>query len=97
MGIQRMSVYVEPCANHGWRLGPSCHLIADSLDELHEFAARIGMKREWFQNHKDLPHYDLTVKRRKEAVRLGAKEITRKELVAMIWAKRKENRYDPDG
>lgn len=50
----------------------SCHLTADSDDELHAFAARLGMRREWFQPHPLLNHYDLTPKRRARALQLGA-------------------------
>jgi hypothetical protein len=50
----------------------SCHLTADTLDELHAFAARLGLRREWFQEHRLAPHYDLTKRRRDDAVRLGA-------------------------
>jgi hypothetical protein len=49
-------------------------MFADSEEELHEFANKIGMKSEWFQNKK-LPHYDLTVKRRQLALSLGAIEV----------------------
>lgn len=58
-----------------WPYGSACHLMADSLDELHAFAGRIGMKKRWFQNHASHPHYDLTASRRAAAVRLGAKEL----------------------
>lgn len=54
----------------------SCHLFADSDDELHEFAAKIGMKREWFQPHRVANHYDLTPRRRAAALKLGAAETT---------------------
>jgi len=53
--------------NKEWRWKQSCHMFADTLEELHEFAQKIGMKREWFQD-KRLPHYDLTITRRKLAV-----------------------------
>lgn len=70
-----MAVYVDRLLNHGWRLGRSCHLTADSLQELHEFAENLGMKRRWFQvSRKGVPHYDLTAARRKVAVFLGAIE-----------------------
>lgn len=36
------------------------HLVADSLKELHEFAQKMGLKREWFQDHPRHPHYDIT-------------------------------------
>lgn len=58
----------------GWRWNSSCHMFADSLEELHEFAERIGMRRAWFQNKK-LPHYDLTANRRQLALRNGAIEV----------------------
>lgn len=36
------------------------HLVADSLEELHEFAKQIGIKRCWFHGiRKGHPHYDL--------------------------------------
>lgn len=70
-----MSVYVDKLRNWGWELGPSCHLIADTNDELHEFAARLGLKREWFQTKTNNPHYDLTAGKRKLAVHLGAIEL----------------------
>lgn len=81
-------VYVDMLIDYGWKLGPSCHLLADTLDELHTFAEKIGMKRSWFQMGAsgNVPHYDLTASKRKKAVSLGAKEINRKELVEMIKA-----------
>jgi hypothetical protein len=69
---------------------PSCHLWADSLEELHVFATRLGLKRAWFQDHPKLPHYDLVKSRRDKAVRLGAKEATNGELAAIL----KERRND---
>ena len=50
----------------------SSHMTADNLSELHEMAKRIGMKREWFQDHPVHPHYDLTSGRRAAALRGGA-------------------------
>lgn len=49
-------------------------MFADSVDELHEFADKIGMRRQWFQDKK-LPHYDLTAKRRELALSMGAIEV----------------------
>lgn len=51
------------------------HLQADTLDELHEFAERIGLRREWFQSKPGRPendHYDLTRAGRDLALELGA-------------------------
>lgn len=81
-------VYVDPLMNHGWlmygRNIPNCHLFADTIDELHVFALKIGMKIEWFQDKKKLPHYDLTPDRRARAVRAGAREVSKYELVEFM-------------
>lgn len=74
-------VYVDPLRNWGWTHGPSCHLIADTLDELHAFAAKLGMRRAWFQEHGRYPHYDLAATRRERAVRLGAVELDARAFV----------------
>lgn len=67
-----MAVYVDRLMNHGWKLGPNCHMFADTLEELHAMADRLGMKRSWFQDKKDLPHYDLVKSKRDKAIALGA-------------------------
>jgi hypothetical protein len=83
-----VSVYVDQLVDRGWSLGSNCHLVADSESELHTFAARLGMRREWFQGAaRGRPHYDLTAKRRRLALSLGAVEITSRELVRKLRAK----------
>ena len=54
-----------------------CHMIADSLDELHAMADKIGMERRWFQvpPKASHPHYDIPQERRKMAIALGALEV----------------------
>lgn len=78
-----MAVYVDYLRNWGWKLRGkpilSCHMIADTVEELHEMADKIGLKREWFQDKKD-PHYDLTKSRREEAIKNGAIVLTLKQL-----------------
>lgn len=74
-----MAVYVDPLCNYGWKYGPSCHLFADGVDELHAFADRLGMLRSWFQNEGSMPHYDLTANKRLMAVMLGAVELDRRQ------------------
>ena len=49
-----------------------CHMFADSDDELHAMARRIGLRRSWFQYSQVLPHYDLTAPRRVRALEAGA-------------------------
>lgn len=70
-----MSVYVDDSFIE-WRGTKWCHLQADTLDELHEFAERIGLRREWFQpgSRPELAHYDVSESVRKRAISLGAIE-----------------------
>ena len=82
-----MSVYVDKmgsCApNKNWPYKEACHLIADTVKELHELAQGIGLKREWFQD-KSLPHYDLTFGMRCAAVRAGAIEVGMRKFVNLM-------------
>ena len=78
-----MAVYVDNLVDHSWRHGPSCHLIADSVDELMNFALEMGMRAEWFQPGSS-PHFDLTVGGRTVAVRYGAIELTNRDFVAKL-------------
>ena len=56
-----------------WPTGDWCHLSTDGdVEELHEFAQGIGLKREWFQDHPRVPHYDLRPSMRRKAVAAGA-------------------------
>jgi hypothetical protein len=60
------------------------HLVTDNPDltELHEFAARIGLRHVWFQTgkHAHRPHYDVTDTKRTAAIAAGAIEIDVREL-----------------
>lgn len=59
------------------------HLVADDLDELHAFARRVGLRREWFQDGPR-PHYDLTTHRALErALHAGAKRVSRRAAVRL--------------
>jgi protein involved in temperature-dependent protein secretion len=78
-----MAVYVDNLRDYGWRHGPSCHLIADSVEELIEFAIAMGMREEWFQA-KSTPHFDLTASGRELALQNGAVELTQRELVQKL-------------
>lgn len=80
-----MAVYVDDLRDWGWRLGPSCHLIADNLFELHSFAEKVGMDRARFQiSNSGIPHYDLTREKRRLAVKLGAIELSNREFVTKM-------------
>jgi hypothetical protein len=79
-----MAVYVDPLRDWGWHLGPSCHLIADTNEELHEFAMLLGLKRQWFHKSVSGPHYDLTASKRSEAVLRGAIELETRPFVEKL-------------
>lgn len=81
-----MAVYVDGAENQFGRM-KMCHMLADSLVELHDMADRIGMKRAWFQPLSS-PHYDLSKTRRVLAIRLGAIEVDRHGVVAVIKRQR---------
>jgi hypothetical protein len=82
-----------------WRWDKACHMVVDDgdVEALHRFARRIGMRREWFQGAEQhrLPHYDLNESRRFQAVLLGAREISREELVGIIRAWRGRSASGP--
>ena len=72
-----MAVYVDDAFTAGdWgRWSGGGHLQADTAEELHEFAARLGLARAWFQTKPGRPdhdHYDLTRQGRQRAILLGA-------------------------
>jgi len=69
------------------------HLVATSSAELYSFAVSIGMRPERIR-HKgtEREHFDLTPRRRRLAVAMGAKEITKRELINIIRAKRAAGR-----
>ena len=79
-----MAVYVDseliPCG----RMKMS-HLVADTLDELHSMADRLGLKRKWFQTSQSgIPHYDICASYREHAIAMGAIEIDRRGMVDFI-------------
>lgn len=86
-----MSVYVDPISvcipNKNWRHNSACHLIGDTIAELHSFAASLGLKRSWFQD-KTIAHYDLTVNKRRQAISLGAIEIDVKTFMKKMRRQR---------
>lgn len=73
--IARMTVYVDEIRtypNTPWRGGKASHMWADTLDELHEMAERVGLLRAWFQNRPGFPHYDMAPSKRELALGAGA-------------------------
>ena len=81
---------VWPNGKGFWKGRPSCHLTTDGpIDDLHAFAQRIGLRRSWFQEHRLMPHYDLTEARRDAALRAGAVYVSGREQAIARRAARK--------
>ena len=71
-----MTVYVDDMRAPFGRM-IMCHMIADTSEELHAMAARIGVARRWCQaagTWKE--HYDVCLSKRKLAVVAGVEETT---------------------
>lgn len=71
-----MTVYVDD-AVVSWRGRRWAHLLADTLDELHAFAATLGLPREAFQDKTSGAHYDVPAEVRARALTLGAVPLSR--------------------
>lgn len=93
-----MSVYVDEAIFRRWGRR-WCHLTADTPEELHAFAARLGLDRSRFQEKPDRPwvdHYDVAEDKRSQAVALGAIEITLKEAGDRLARKRRGAGSEPE-
>ena len=75
-----MSVYVDDAQFPYGRM-IMCHMVADTLDELHNMADIITVNRKWFQDKPNFPHYDISKGKRALAVSSGAIEITTREMI----------------
>lgn len=86
-----MTVYVDNMRAAFGRM-IMCHMIADSDEELHAFAARLGLKRAWHQAPPKASnsHYDISLAVRAKAVTLGAVEITWRQTAFMCRRRRVE-------
>ena len=86
-----MAVYVDgmqPCIpNSKWKYKTVCHLMADTIKELHSFALGIGLQKAWFQNDKRFPHYDLTTNKRRLAVKHKVIQMTSIDLIKYFKGK----------
>jgi hypothetical protein len=93
-----VAVYVDALRSYpgaGLRFTEFCHLLADTRDELHEMADRIGMPRRFFQDHPWRWHYDLPEHLRDVALDLGALELTMRQVADLLRARRAAVRATP--
>lgn len=80
-----MAVYVDNMKRK-YRRMIMCHMIADSEEEMHDMAAKIGVARKWYQGD----HYDICLDKKKKAIENGAILVSMKELAAMNVRRKKE-------
>jgi hypothetical protein len=86
-----MTVYVDDMRRPqtvGRVRGSWSHLFADTREELHAFAAQLGQKRSWFQDHPTRWHYDVTDSVRARALALGAQPMAYPREVGAFFAAR---------
>jgi len=62
------------------------HMTADSTEELHAFAERLGLPRRAFQQKRSNPvydHYDLTEELREKAISIGVVAVSWREAARL--------------
>jgi hypothetical protein len=72
----------------GLRYKQWSHLVSTvGEDDLHAFAARIGLKRAWAQLRPkaSAAHYDIVPSKRALAVKLGARAVDARDLVRLNY------------
>lgn len=89
-----MAVYVDKMQAIFGRM-VMCHMVADTDEELHAMADKIGVSRKWHQKPgTPHSHYDICKSKRAKAISLGAIEIDNKQLVEIIKTKRAQMRKE---
>lgn len=75
-------VFVDE-AIHPFRGDLYCHMFSEDLAALHAMARRLGLQREWFQEPPNASwyHYDISSRKRKLALSLGAVRADRYECL----------------
>ena len=80
MAVYVDDMYLSPMGEfRGMRMS---HMVADRKSELLAMADRIGVQRRWIQYPRDPKrcHFDVSLSKRRLAVRAGAHEITWRAL-----------------
>ncbi|MGH1344651.1 MAG: DUF4031 domain-containing protein [Nannocystales bacterium] len=64
-----------------WKAGrrPTCHLTADTPEELRDFAAKVGVPGQCWHDGARTPHYDLPERLRELVLRRGAVFVPARE------------------
>jgi hypothetical protein len=80
-------IYVDELRDwHGKLRYRTCHLFADTIEELEAFVDLMGLDHRWRHNE----HYDISAKWRELAVGSGAIEVSVREAARIV--KKKYNR-----
>ena len=74
-----------------------CHMLADTDEELHSMAERIGVQRKWWQSPAKISdsHNDIALGKCTLAVKAGAVEISWLQASAMNLRRRITGRLGP--
>lgn len=88
-----MTVYVDD-ANISFRGEKWCHLLADSLNELHSFANSLNIDKCWFHRDASYPHYDISSTIRLIAIKKGAIPADRKTIIKSAKKLKTELNYE---
>lgn len=77
-------IYVDAAE---WKKSPTgrksyAHMLADSLEELHEFAAHVGVKPHFFHKANSGWHYDVTSEQQAKAIVEGAQLVSSRDILA---------------
>ncbi len=57
------------------------HMVADSIPELHAFAARLSVGSHFYHRHQVHPHYDINMHQHQKAIESGAVLVSSRELL----------------
>lgn len=83
-----MSVYVDDM-KAGFGRMVMCHMAADTSEELLAMAEMIGVAAKWIQYPGTAKeHFDICLSKRARAVKLGARQVTQREMVELVERKR---------
>lgn len=65
-----------------------CHMLADTEEELHAMADKIGVARKWHQcAGTSRSHYDIALSKRALAIKFGAVECDRRKVYELLKAR----------
>ncbi len=61
------------------------HLVVlGPIEDLHSFAKKVGLKREWFQENRKHQHYDVFGSKVQRVIAAGAEQVTNKEIMKAL-------------